>query len=79
MIARRARSHRISGVVNPTSHLRVRIFSGSASRKPCRKIARLQPSRMIALEGRRNTHSTSSWSRNGIRDSIECAIELRSS
>ena len=29
MIARRARSHRISGVVNPTFHRRVRIFSGS--------------------------------------------------
>ena len=35
--------------------------------------------RRCADDGSRNTQSTSSWSRNGRRDSIENAIELRSS
>ena len=77
--ARRARSQRVSGVVNPTFQRRVRTFSVSTPRRPSRRMARLQPWSTSADDGRRNTQSTSSWSRNGRRDSIENAIELRSS
>jgi hypothetical protein len=77
--ARRARSQRVSGVVKPTFHRRVRTFSVSTPRRPSRRIARLHPRSTMADDGSRNTQSTNSWSRNGRRDSIENAIELRSS
>ena len=73
------RNQRNSGVVKPILRRRWRIFSGRMPRIASRMMRRDHPPETIAEAGSRRIHSTSSWSRKGSRDSMEWAIELRSS
>ena len=69
----------MSGLVKPILERRSRLFSGMRPFIALRYTARFQPPLIFWSIGSEKMNSTSSWSRNGTRASIENAIEFLSS